>query len=763
MKVYIVIFCFLFSWSLIGQCSLSIKGTTQDQNHHEILSYATIFIPELSKGAVADEKGNFSIDSLCPGLIHLEVTHIGCESKSFYLNLLNDTTLILLLEHHEEVLSEVTIVDHNHQHSMSQSVYSIGGDKLKQLKGHTLADIAAALPGVDIIKTGSNVTKPIIQGLSGNRIAVVSDGVILESQQWGIDHAPEISGDGADKVSVIKSSAPILYGTQAMGGVILVESAKAILDPHLHGDVTSFFQSNGNALGLNTRLQKQFADLAVRGNVAFKKMGDQKTDTYLLNNTGAEEYSGNIKVGKYDEKQSWEIQGSYFSQNLGILRGAHIGNINDLKEALQRDVPFFTEETFSYEIAAPRQSVGHLTTKAQYSKHFGDENFLSVTYNFQNNRRREFDVRRAGRSDIPIVDLNLASHVFNASLEKNNSINHTTLFGLQYKFQNNTNVAGTGSLPLIPDYLSFVPAVFAQHKWKLGKLNLEFGARYENYLYKVYPIRNNVVQDVKRQFHAGALNVGVNYLLQKTSIKADISFIARAPMINELYNSGLHQGIAALEFGDPNLNLEKSLKSTLDLSHNFGKAGTILTTIYLQRVHNFIYFVPQPEPQLTIRGAFLAYNYQNTDALIGGLDGMYVVNLHKNLEWSTKAAYIRARNTILKDEIVFTPPLRVTSSINYDLALSKIKSSSLATKLAVAYSGKQSHVDPSRDFQRAPDAYTLINFHLGYQANLFSNQIKIELQIHNILNRGYRDYLNRLRYFANDLGRNITLNMNYKF
>jgi len=742
---------------------LSIKGTAQDQNHHELLPYATIFIPEVSKGAVADEKGNFRIDSLCPGLIHLEVSHIGCESRSFYLNLLRDTTLILLLEHHEEVLSEVTILDHNHQHSMSQSVYSIGGDKLKQLKGYTLADIAAALPGVDIIKTGSNVTKPIIQGLSGNRIAVVSDGVILESQQWGIDHAPEISGDGADKVSVIKSSAPILYGTQAMGGVILVESAKPILDPHLHGDVTSFFQSNGNAIGLNARLQKQVADLAVRGNVAFKKMGDQKTDSYFLNNTGAEEYAGNIKVGKYDEKQSWEIQGSYFSQNLGILRGAHIGNINDLKEALLRPVPFFTEEAFSYEIDAPSQSVGHLTTKAQYSKHFGDENFLSVSYNFQNNRRREFDVRRAGRSDIPIVDLNLASHVFNASWERNKQANQTTVLGLQYKFQNNTNVAGTGSLPLIPDYLSFIPAIFAQHKWELGKLNLEFGARYENYLYKVYPIRNNSVQDEQKQFHAGALNVGLNYILEKTSIKGDISFIARAPMINELFNSGLHQGIAALEFGDPNLDLEKSIKSTVDLSHNLGKAGTILATVYLQRVNNFIYFVPQPEPQLTVRGAFLAYNYQNTNALIGGFDGMYVVNIHKNIEWSTKAAYIRARNTILKDEIVFTPPFRATTSLNYDLALSKIKSRSLASKIALAYSGRQSNVDPSSDFQLAPDAYTLVNLHIGYNATLFANQVKIELQILNLFNKEYRDYLNRLRYFANDLGRNISLNVNYKF
>lgn len=97
---------------------------------------------------------------------------------------------------------------------------------------------------------------------------------------------------------------------------------------------------------------------------------------------------------------------------------------------------------------------------------------------------------------------------------------------------------------------------------EFGQVNLEFGARYENYLYKVYPIRNNVVQDVKKQFHAGALNIGVNYLLEKTSIKADI---LHSPCSNDQWVVQFrpaHKDIAALEFGDPNLNLEKSLKST---------------------------------------------------------------------------------------------------------------------------------------------------------------------------------------------------------
>lgn len=761
--IYILLMVMAGINSINGQCSLKVTGQVQDRHDGASLEFASVYIPELKKDYTTDITGQFAIEGLCAGRYHFDVFHIGCESQSFFIEISSDTVLVFQMEHHLELLSEVLITEHKHDRNLSQASYALSGSELQRLKSQSLAAIVSGIPGVDMIQSGGNAAKPIIQGLTGNRIAMVSDGVILESQQWGIDHAPEINGSHAEKISVIKSSAPVLYGTSAMGGVILVDNFKQVEDPHLHGIVNSSYNTNGRAFGGSAKLMGKMLGWTYNTQAMFRKNGDQHTPDYFLNNTGSQEVGGGLAIGKISDRQSLRIRADYMFQNLGILRGAHIGNTTDLENALYRSVPFFTEEQFSYTIEAPRQEIGHLTTAVNYSRNISAHQNLNFSYNLQQNRRMEFDVRRGGRSDKPIIDLRLLSQTANLTWDyEGKSIN--TKIGADFRYQDNDNLPGTGALPLIPDYMSWKPSLFFLQAADLSDhFHAEYGLRYEYTGYSIFKIVNNAIEASEKKFNGGAINLGFVYYNDLTSIKVDASYIARAPQVNEMYNSGLHQGIAALEFGNPSLGLEQSVKITADASQQLGKAGKINLTLYGQKVKDFIYLAPAAEPALTVRGAFLVYNYTNNDALISGLDMLHVVNLLSDLDWTNKLSYIRAINTDENKELVLTPPFRASSAVNYDVALGGVKSNSLEFFVQWKYTGRQNEVADGDDFLAAPEAYHLADGGIIFHSSLLRLPMDLELSCSNIFNKTYRDYMNRLRYFADDTGRNLHLNLQIKF
>lgn len=758
----VMIFCLCLG-TLSAQCKLVLNGQVKDRHDGSFLEYASIYIPELKKDYTTDESGHFLVENICPGAYHFDVFHIGCESQSFYITIQMDTAVVFEMEHHLEILSEVLVTDHKHDRNLSQASYAISGAELQRLKSQSIASMVAGIPGVDMVQTGGNVAKPVIQGLSGNRIALVTDGVILESQQWGIDHAPEINGSQAEKISVIKSSAPILYGSSAMGGVILVDYFKAVQDPHPHGILNLSYNQNGRGLGSSAKLFGKIKNWTYNTQGLYKKSGDKQTPTYFLNNTGAQEWAGGITLGKTGNKDALRFSLDYVHQNLGILRGAHIGNTTDLENALLRDEPFFTEPTFSYGIEAPRQNVGHLTSAIHWDRTIATNQSLKWTYDFQMNNRQEFDVRRGGRSDRPIIDLRLMSHTARLVWELSQTKSNTKA-GLDFRYQDNDNLPGTGALPLIPDYLSWKPSAFLLQAMDLSDhFHAEYGMRYEFTRFSVFPIVNNAIEAKNKSFHGGAANVGLVYFNENTSVKLDASFIARAPQVNEMYNSGLHQGIAALEFGNADLDVEKSIKFTADIGQSLAKAGKINLTLYGQRVSNFIYLAPSPEPRLTVRGAFLVYNYTNNDAFLTGFDLMHLVTITKNLEWTNKLAYIRAINTDENKELVLTPPYRMSSSLQYDVPLNVTGNKTLELFTSWKYTSRQNQVLEADDFLSAPEAYQLIDAGMVLHIPAFGLPLDLELSCTNLLNKTYRDYMNRLRYFADDLGRNLHLSIQLKF
>ena len=391
-------------------CELQLKGQIIDLSTGTPIMGANINLQNLKKGAFSDSAGFFQINDLCPGAYHINFSHIGCESQRKYIELNQDTSIFILMDHFDQIMDEV-IIQERRQRITLQETSTLSEAEITARSHNNLGQILENVSGLSLIKNGSSISKPVVHGLYGNRLLILNNGIPQSGQQWGNDHAPEIDPLVANSIKVIKGTAAVEYPGSGLGSVVLVEPKAIDREPHIHGRVAYFMETNGRGHSLNTQIQQYRPDLAWKFNVTAKKSGDRKTPDYYLNNTGVQELNFALQLEKsLSERWHSDVYLSSFNSQIGVLRGSHIGNLTDLERAINREEPFFTESSFSYNIDAPRQLVNHQLWKA-HSKYFLTEHqWMDITYAGQWNKRREFDVRRSGRSDIPALSLNQFSH-----------------------------------------------------------------------------------------------------------------------------------------------------------------------------------------------------------------------------------------------------------------------------------------------------------------------------------------------------------------
>lgn len=755
-----------FSQVNAQKCNIALSGSIIDKGSDIPLEFANIFMEENGKGAVSDANGLFSIADICPGNYHLKISHIGCASKNIFINIQNDTMLSIELPHHIELLNEV-VIHESRKSGGGQVSQSINQNEISRLGNKSLSEILDNISGVNSIKGGSGIAKPVIHGMYGNRITILNNGVAQSGQQWGNDHAPEIDPFIANHIAVIKGANTLAYGSNAIGGLILVDPGNIGNDPHLHGHFNYIFNSNGLGHTANIKLEKYNDKISWRWVGTFKRNGDLHAPDYFLTNTGKREINSALQLEK-KIKPNWHsrLYYSLFSTKIGILRGSHIGNLTDLDAALSRPIPFFTEDNFSYAINAPKQEVFHHFLKFENKYFITDEQILSLTYGGQWNNRKEYDIRRGGRTDTPALSLNQFTHFFEAKYSQSFDNKLFLNSGLQFKLIDNANRPGTGILPLIPNYLSYTPSVFLIAKKEYEQLSWEIGARYDYKYLDVTTISTSYPREIEyysHQFHnysfSGGINAKINSDWQAT---LNTGFMQRAPGINELYSYGLHQGVSGIEEGNRHLNQEKSLKTILSIEGKIKNKLFFQGLTYLQTIKDYIYLEPQSEYRLTIRGAFPLFLYKQTDAKLFGTDLQLQYEMNDYLKLTTQYSMIRG-NDVSKDiPLIYMPADNISAKLKYNFKAGERLDQGFI-RLSGKYVWKQSRLLEDQDFSPAPDAYFLANFEMGSHVKIGQSGFFIELDIDNLFNTSYRDYLNRLRYFADETGRDIQLKLKYQF
>ncbi|WP_367391226.1 TonB-dependent receptor [Lewinella sp. LCG006] len=761
----------LLTLSLLGlsaqaqDCSLTLSGVVFDNSPAYPLSYANIYIEELGEGTATDDNGRFELGGLCAGEYHLSVSHLGCHPERIFLDLRGDTTLQIALAHQAALLESVEVRGQQERNA-GQSQETLTRQELEEGAGKNLANLLENIAGLSVIRNGSGIAKPVIHGLTGNRIAILNNGIIQAGQQWGVDHAPEIDPFTADRIKVIKGVESLAYGGNTLGGAVLVEPGNIPQDPHLHGATQYVLETNGRQHTVSTRLEKKgsWVDWRVIG--TFKQGGDHRTPDYFLRNTGVRERNAALQLQKtINDHWFHTLYYSYFHTEVGILRGAHIANTTDLETAIGREEPFYTRPNFSYELEEPRQRVQHHLLKYNTKYYLAPNRSLQLTYAGQLNRREEFDVRRGDRSERAALDLALQSHFVDVFWQ--DEAGHATKkIGLQYRYNENDNQPGTGVFPLIPDYNSHLPAAYFIWQLQHDRQSYQLGARYDFVALDVATITQDLPRRVERfshRFHNYSAAAGWQYRVSKAwSSKLNLGVVRRSPEVNELYSQGLHQGVASIEEGNASLQPELSVKGVWTNSLQLSESFWLEATAYYQLVSDFIYLEPQEEARLTIRGAFPVFGYQQTNARLAGLDVNARYEWNPHWQWQAQYAMVRGYDRSQEKPLVYIPSDRIQSEISW-LGTSVGKLTEPKLTVGGRYVFEQTRLLASQDFLAPPPAYLLLDASVGGAISWSGNTLHLGVQFNNLLNERYRDYLNRLRYYADEEGRNIRVNVRLEF
>lgn len=543
---FLILFLFFQSSFLFAQNCHVIRGYVGDSSTQIPIPFASILLENNENGTATDLEGNFELQNICSDTFTIEVRSIGYLTQFFSFILKKDTTIFMELSPISQTIDGVIITGKTTISSNSKS--TLDQKQISENPNKNLSNLLENISGVSTLKNGSSLSKPVVHGLYGNRLMILNNGITQSGQQWGNDHSPEIDPLAAQKISVIKGTSALAYQGSSLGSVVLIEPNRIKKDIKLQGKVNYFFETNGRGHGLNAQLQHSSERLSWRVVGTLKKKGDQNTPDYFLNNTGSEEANIAIQLEKsFSEKWQNSLYFSSFNTKIGVLRGSHIGNLTDLETALSRDEPFFTEETFSYEIDAPYQQVNHHLLKLQ-SKYFLNNNaWLDFTYGGQLNLRKEFDVRRSGFSDVPALDLYQLSNFVEAKYNRDFKNDWQLKTGLQFNFINNKNEAGTGILPLIPNYTSIENGAFVLMNKQFERFFWEFGARYDYINQRVAAISQTLPREIvnyNNHFHTVNISSGLKYaFLPELELAYNIGLATRNPAVNELYSNGLHQGV----------------------------------------------------------------------------------------------------------------------------------------------------------------------------------------------------------------------------
>jgi len=768
LKTILIFLLFLTaSASVIGQdCNLSISGIVIDESTGLPISGANVFLENAEYRTTSNSNGKFVIKNICPDEYHIVISHVGCDTKRDFIALNRDTVLTVKFEHYDHILNGI-VVESDDLHHSTKSGDVIDERQIIDDSDKSLGNLLGSISGVNTIKNGTGLAKPVVHGLFGNRLTILNNGIAQSGQQWGNDHSPEIDPLVANKITVVKGAGIVEYQGGTLGSVILVEPNEINKEPHFHGKGSYFFQTNGLGHGINFQAQKGGKKIAWKINGTLKKNGDRRTPTYFLNNTGGQEANFALQLEKHDNKK-WDsdLYFSSFNTTIGVLRGSHIGNLTDLNDAFEREVPFFTEDEFSYNIDAPKQTVNHNLLKLHTRRFISKEKWFDFTYAGQWNLRREFDVRKNGKSVIPALSLSQFTNFFEGKYNHffENKLHLRT--GIQYNYVDNTNNPETGILPLIPDYRSYETGGFVFLDKKHKNFFFELGGRYD-FLYRdIVAISKTIPREIirdKNEFHNYKTSGGISYRPKKNfALNANLGYSLRNPAINELYSNGLHQGVSGIEEGDTELSAERSVKATLGLEGKVKRRFFFEALAYIQQINDYIYLNPQDEIRLTIRGAFPVFRYEQTKAQLYGADLTLKYELLEHLELRGTYSYIQGNDLSNNVGLIFIPANTISGAINYEIAnLKKIEN--IEVELNSKYTFQQTNIEPWQDFAPPPEAYNLLGAKISAQRQFKKSRIYVYSKVSNLLNEQYRDYLNRQRYFSNDLGINFTMGFSLSF
>ncbi|MFN4082427.1 MAG: carboxypeptidase-like regulatory domain-containing protein [Bacteroidia bacterium] len=749
--LFFVVFCLIVLNNLSAQtnCNFKISGNVSDADTKEPLFYANILIFETGVSVYSDTNGYYVLKNICAGEYNLVISHFSCQPIRYKIKVGSNMLQNFVLPHKTNELREITVTD-KHIPNKTSIKEELNAKNLFFTRGLSIGESLQNIVGVNTIQTGNNIFKPMINGLHGNRLQIIANGVRLESQQWGTDHAPEIDPFNADKITVIKGAGALRYGSDALAGTILTESKPLPIGGKINSELFTGFFSNNNMFVSHAMIEKNikhFPALSWRLNVSGKIAGNTKTPNYFLWNSGMSEANASLTLGYRKPTFSIETHSSVFSTTLGIFLGSQIGNITDLQEAIKAPSPLFNKNEFSYKVDRPRQEINHITNKVKYTYYKDPRHLLNIQLAHQLNRRKEFDLSMI--SNKPELDLTLQTTQAEIWYEHRHDY-WLHNYGTTSTFKENN---WQGSRFFIPNYRNYQASAYHISAYTKNKFSAEAGIRYDFQHLTTYRNINNYISSNNNSWHNASSTINLKYVGINNFLYAlNLSMAWRPPAINELFVNGLHHGTSSFEIGNTQMQSEKGYKIAFQITKPlFDSLVVIETFVFNNLILDIINLVPDTAPTLTIRGAFPTFRYIQTNANLSGVDFKIMLKPSAKVNHQITGSILYARDLNTETWLQQMPSNRLNQQFSYCFSDFKyFKNLQLQLQYLTVF--KQTRLpENSTDYLPPPDTYNLLN------AFLTTNYKNTQIQFgsNNILNTVYREYLNRFRYFNDEPGRNI--------
>jgi iron complex outermembrane receptor protein len=760
MKKIHLILVILFTYITLPALAIDFadfKGKVTDATTKEPLMGATVYISDLKATTTTNANGEFTFKNIpIKGKFLVEVRYIGYKTTSQIFDLSSNAPLNFELQSSVIESAEVVVTGTPYSANSktnSLAVVSVNREKLTQAAGTNLIDAIAKVPGISQVTTGGAISKPSIRGLGYNRVLTMVDGAREEAQQWGDEHGVEIDQFSAARVEILKGPASLLYGSDALGGVINIIDDFVPAIGEFNGNFTSSYNSNNGLTGSSLMLQGNNDGFVYRGRVSYKNAYGFSYRDKTVPNSGFNETNFSTMLGLNKIWGYAHLNLSKFGTNIGLIEDGPDANGDYLDE---NGEVITNSEARSRKLGLPFQKINHYRAALNSNVLLGGGQ-LKTTLAFQRNVRKEFEESL----NEPGLFLNLNSYTYDIKYSfANNGIWEPTI-GLQGMYQTNIN---SGDEFLIPDYTSNNIGVFAYLKRNFGKGAINGGIRYD---YKnmdgdsLFDGGTQVFNAFNNNFSNISGSLGFSFELAKNLIlRGNAGSGFRAPNIAELGANGRHEGTFRFEIGNSALKQETSLQFDLGLTYDADKV-TLGLNAYSNRIYNYIY----PSNINNETTAYLeddgstsilsVYRFLQTDANLFGGEASVDFHLIKSLHFENSLAYVKGTNLSNNSALPFIPAASLTNELRFEPTIKGLNDSFI--KVGLTNTFKQQRFD---SFETATDSYSLIDAGIGTAIKMKNGKIHLWLTGQNLGNKLYFSHQSRYKPVGiYNTGRNLSFGL----
>ena len=662
-------------------------------------------------------------------------------------------------------LSEVVVTGLTGSQKLKQSPSPVSIISPRQLEAQPSTNIIDAIahqPGISQVTTGSGISKPVIRGLGYNRVVVVNDGIRQEGQQWGDEHGIEVDPYSVHSVEILKGPASLMYGSDAMAGVIIFHPSPTLPMGDMKANVATGYQTNNGLFDYSLNFAGNKGGFVWNSRYSGKMAHAYKNkyDGYVFGSSFREQAFSQLLGYNYRLGHT-HLTLDYYHLTPGLVEGERDEKTGELLVPDGYDLK-------GYGKPMPYQQIHHYKAVLDNSWFLGDGN-LKLLLGYQQNRRQEFEEEEHPDE----CGLDFLLHTVNYDLHYLSPEMNGWKFaaGINGMWQQSIN---KGTEYLVPAYRLFDYGLFATMSKEIGKLNISGGLRFDQrHLHSEALEEDGELrfQDFKRNFKALTGSIGMTYELNSNwNVKLNLSRGFRAPNISELGSNGVHEGTMRYEMGNKDLKPEHSWQVDLGLDYSSPIVSAQLA-LFANRIDNYIFIqkMADADGHVVIVDDTPAYQFAASDARILGGEARVDVHPLPHLHIGNSFSYVNSVQLHQPSEskyLPLTPAPRWNGDVKYEFICGGRTFDNLFLKFAVDCNLRQNHFYAANDTETATPSYTLLHLYAGTDIKSHGKRLlSIYLSGENLTNRAYQSHLSRLKYLDKNevTGRTGVYNMGRNF